>query len=214
MKRTFIPYQKNHHGFCRSWIDFNSGVIFFNFFQIPVSEHCGSFPGSCALVVITLGKAPLWDSELFPENKPSKAECYIFKLLNWLYFYSGTRVFLQEGVGVGHIQTVCTIRTKFKSLEDNGRLLRETWDRSHLDNLFSLILYSWLLTSWEPTPQSILNGWPHLKLGLKKNDLVGHWLRTSLTRISFANTVLLVFGRSGPCMGQANNLFRCWILSF
>lgn len=76
---------------------------FFFFFQIPVSEHCGSFPGSCPLVVITLGKAPLWDSELFPESKPSKAECYIFKLLTWLYFYSGTWVFLQEGIGVGHI---------------------------------------------------------------------------------------------------------------
>lgn len=167
MKWTFIHYQKNHPWILQKLDWFQQWSLFF-FSQIPVSEHCGSFPGSCALLVITLGKAPLWDSELFPESKPSGAERYIFMLLNWLSFNSGTWVFLQEGVGVGHIQTVCTIRLKFKSLEDTGQLLRETWDRSHLDSLFSLILYSWLLTTWEPTPQSILNGWPHLKSGLKK----------------------------------------------
>lgn len=137
-------------------------------------------------------------------------------LLNWLYFYGGTGVFLQEGVGVGHIQTVCTIRSRFMSLEDNGG-----WGAIIEGNMEQITFGQpvqfgtlFMTPDYLRANTSINFKWlASLKIGFEKDDLLGHWLRTSLKRISFANTVLLVVGMSGPCMGQANTLFRCrsWV---
>lgn len=91
MKWNFKPYQKKiTGGFCRSWIDFNHRIIFFRLLCLSVVVPLLAL---CASAVIILGKAPLWDSELFPESKPSEAEWYIFMFSNWLYFYGGTWVF-------------------------------------------------------------------------------------------------------------------------
>lgn len=74
------------HGFCRRWIDFNPRVMYFRLLYLSIAVP---LLAPCASLVITFGRAPLWDSEMLPGSKPIEAEWYIFMFLNWSYFYSG-----------------------------------------------------------------------------------------------------------------------------
>ena len=63
--------RKITHEFCRRWIDFNPRVTYFRLLYLSVAVP---LLAPCASLVITFGRAPLWDSEMLPGSKPIEAE--------------------------------------------------------------------------------------------------------------------------------------------
>lgn len=76
--------------FCEAGL-INHWVIYFRLLCLRAAV---SLLALCALAVIVLGRAPLWDSELFPGSKPSGVEWHIFMFPNWLHFFLvGLKIF-------------------------------------------------------------------------------------------------------------------------
>lgn len=74
--------------------------------------------------------------------------------------------FSQQSVGVSHIQTAPTFRSKSMSWEE---LTGSYWGNIARDILHAgPPVPPWLLASWEPKLKSVFNGWLRLKLSLKK----------------------------------------------
>lgn len=193
--------RKITHRFCRSWTDFRHTS------SDPFTSARWYLSGSVHPTGYHAGKTPLWGSLLFPGSKSSEAEgTYLCFLI--VYTQQWDLSFSQEGVSTGHTQTAPTVRSKSMSWEE---LTGNYWGNIARDILHSgPPVPSWLLASWEPKPKSVLNGWPRLKLSLKK---MIYWVTDwgPAWKDSFVNTVLLVPGSRGS--GRAEPPSRSRILS-
>ena len=121
--------------------------------------------------------------------------------------------FFLEGVGIGHMHPVCTIRSKFMSLEDTleGKIEGKIEPISSGQCAQCCTIHdSWLLESQNLNQLTWLAS---LKTGFEEDEFLGHWLRTILKRISSATTVLLVSLRE-PWVGWAKLPIWYQIFSF